>query len=62
MHPPRMSALSCIGPPIEQLVIKPHIIPLLPTFHGMEERISTRISRNLKKFVIRFKKEKPPLT
>ncbi|KAL6337927.1 hypothetical protein AAG906_005392 [Vitis piasezkii] len=36
MHPPRMSAPSCIVPPIEQLVIRPHIMPLLPTFHGME--------------------------
>ncbi|RVW62062.1 Retrovirus-related Pol polyprotein from transposon 17.6 [Vitis vinifera] len=31
-----MSAPSCIVPPIEQLVIRPHIVPLLPTFHGME--------------------------
>ena len=36
MHPPRVSAPSCIVPPIEQLVIRPHIVPLLPTFHGME--------------------------
>ncbi|RVW81148.1 hypothetical protein CK203_044740 [Vitis vinifera] len=36
MHPPRMSAPSCIVPPTEQLVIRPHIVPLLPTFHGME--------------------------
>ena len=36
MHPPRMSALSCIVPPTEQLVIRPHIVPLLPTFYGME--------------------------
>ena len=36
MHPPRMSASSCIVPPTEQLVIKPHIVPLLPTLHGME--------------------------
>ncbi|RVW59159.1 hypothetical protein CK203_105271 [Vitis vinifera] len=38
MHPPRMSAPSCIVPPTEQLlVIRPHIITsLLPTFHGME--------------------------
>ena len=36
MHPPRMSAPSCIVPPTEQLVIQPHIVPLLPTFHGME--------------------------
>ncbi|RVW83552.1 hypothetical protein CK203_054198 [Vitis vinifera] len=31
-----MSAPSCIVPPTEQLVIRPHIMPLLPTFHGME--------------------------
>ncbi|RVW95556.1 hypothetical protein CK203_039107 [Vitis vinifera] len=31
-----MSAPSCIVPPLEQLVIRPHIVPLLPTFHGME--------------------------
>ncbi|RVW91121.1 hypothetical protein CK203_039910 [Vitis vinifera] len=36
MHPPRMSAPSCIVPPIEQLVIRPYIVPLLLTFHGME--------------------------
>ena len=36
MHPPRMSAPSCIVPPTEKLVIRPHIVPLLPTFHGME--------------------------
>ena len=36
MHPPCMSASSCIVPPTEQLVIRPHIVPLLPTFHGME--------------------------
>ena len=36
MHPPHMSALSCIVPPTKQLVIELHIVPLLPTFHGME--------------------------
>ncbi|RVW67372.1 hypothetical protein CK203_065885 [Vitis vinifera] len=36
MHPPRMSSSSCIVPPTEQLVIRPHIVPLLPTFHRME--------------------------
>ncbi|RVX07818.1 hypothetical protein CK203_021878 [Vitis vinifera] len=38
MHPPRMSAPSCIVPPTKQLVIRPHIVPLLPTFHGMETK------------------------
>ncbi|RVW25746.1 hypothetical protein CK203_110129 [Vitis vinifera] len=36
MHPPRMRAPSCIVPPTEQLVIRPYLVPLLPTFHGME--------------------------
>ncbi|RVW18459.1 hypothetical protein CK203_105241 [Vitis vinifera] len=36
MHPPHMSAPSCIVPPTEQLVIRPYLVPLLPTFHGME--------------------------
>ncbi|KAL6347323.1 hypothetical protein AAG906_016753 [Vitis piasezkii] len=36
MHPPCMSAPSCIVLPTEQLIIRPHIVPLLPTFHGME--------------------------
>ena len=36
MHPPHMSAPSCIVPPTKQLVIRPHIVPLLPIFHGMD--------------------------
>ena len=36
IHPPRMSAPSCIVPPSEKMVIKPYLMPLLPTFHGME--------------------------
>ena len=36
MHPSHMSAPSCIVPSIKQLVIRPHIVPLLPTFYGME--------------------------
>nr|CAN60996.1 hypothetical protein VITISV_010329 [Vitis vinifera] len=38
MHPPRVSAPSCIVPPTEQLVIRPHIVPLLPIFHGMDPK------------------------
>ena len=36
IHPPRMSAPSCIVPPTEELVVRPYLMPLLPTFHGME--------------------------
>ena len=36
LHPPRMSAPFCIVPPTEDMVVKPYLVPLLPTFHGME--------------------------
>ena len=36
IHPPRISALSCIVPATEQMVVRPYLMPLLPTFHGME--------------------------
>ena len=36
VHPPRVSAPSCIVPPPEDIIIKTYIVPLLPTFHGME--------------------------
>ena len=36
IHPPRLSAPSCIVPPTEEMVVRPYLVPLLPTFHGME--------------------------
>ena len=36
IHPPRVSASSCIIPPTEDVSVKPYLVPLLPTFHGME--------------------------
>ena len=36
IHPPRVSAPFCIMPPPEDIISKPYIVPLLPTFHGME--------------------------
>ena len=36
IHPPRVSAPSHIVPPLEDIIIKPYIVLLLPTFHGME--------------------------
>ena len=36
IHPPRVSAPSCIIPPAENVVVRPYLVPLLPTFHGME--------------------------
>ena len=36
VHPPRVSAPSYIVPPSEDIIIKPYLVPLFPTFHGME--------------------------
>ena len=36
IHPPRVSAPSCIIPPPEDVAMRPCLVPLLPTFHGME--------------------------
>ena len=36
VHLPRVSAPSCIIPPAEEVPVRPYLVPLLPTFHGME--------------------------
>ena len=36
IHPPRVSAPSCIIPLIEEVAVRPYLVPLLQTFHGME--------------------------
>ena len=36
IHPPRVSAISCIVPHAEDVVVRPYLVPLLPTFHGIE--------------------------
>ena len=36
IHPPRVSAPSCIIPHAKEVAVKPYLAPLLPTFHGME--------------------------
>ena len=35
IHPPRVSAPSCILPPAEDVAVRPYLVPLLPTFHGI---------------------------
>ncbi|KAL6324727.1 hypothetical protein AAG906_017067 [Vitis piasezkii] len=49
------SAPSCIVPPTEQLVIRPHIVPLLPTFHGMESENPYSHIKELKLFPFTLK-------
>ena len=36
IHPPRVSVASCIVPPAEDVVVRPYLVSLFPTFHGME--------------------------
>ena len=36
IHSTRMSAPSCIVPPTKDMIVKPYLVPLLSTFHGME--------------------------
>ena len=36
IHPPRVSAASCIVPSTEDVVARPYLVSLFPTFHGME--------------------------
>ena len=36
IHPPRVSAPSCIIPHVEDVAVRPYLVPLLPTYHCME--------------------------
>ena len=36
IHPPRVTAPSCIIPPADDVAVRPYLVPLLPTYHGME--------------------------
>ena len=36
IQPPRVSSASCIVPPTEDVVVRPYLVSLFPTFHGME--------------------------
>ena len=36
IHPSQMSAPPCIVPPTDDMVVRPYLVPLLPTFHGLE--------------------------
>ena len=36
IHPPRVSAPSCIIPPADDVAVRPYLVLVLPTYHGME--------------------------
>ena len=55
IHPPRMSAPSCIIPPAEDVAVRPYIVPLLLTFHGMENENPYTHIRDFEEVCITFK-------
>ena len=57
IHPPRMSAPFCIVPPTKQMVVRPYLIPLLPTFHGMESENPYSHTREFEEVYNTFKVE-----
>ena len=59
VRPPRVSAPSCIVPPLEDIIIKPYIVPMLPTFHGMESENPIHTSGSSRKYATPLKRTSP---
>ena len=57
IHPPLMRAPSCIVPPTEQIVVRPYLVPLLPTFHGIERENPYLHMREFEEVCNTFKEE-----
>ena len=55
IYPPRVSAPSCIIPPTDDVVVRLYLIPLLPTFHGMENENPYTHIREFKEVCTTFK-------
>ena len=55
IHPLRVSTSSCIIPSAEDVVVRPYLVPLLPTFHGMENENSYTHIRDFDEVCITFK-------
>ena len=55
IHPARVSASSCIIPPAEDVAVRPYLVPLLPTFHGMENENPYTHIRDFEEVCITFK-------
>ena len=54
IHPLRVSAPSCIIPPAEDVAVRPYLVPLLPTFHGMENENPYTHIRDFEEVCITF--------
>ena len=59
VHPPRVSAPSCIVPPLEDIIIKPYTVLLLPTFHRMESENPYSHIREFEEVCNTFKEDIP---
>ena len=57
IHPPRVSAPSCIIPSAEEVAVKPYLVPLLPTFHGMENENPYNHIREFEEVCATFKED-----
>ena len=55
VHPPRVNAPSCIIPPAEDVAVRPYLVPLLLTFHGMENENPYTHIRDFEDVFITFK-------
>ena len=55
IHPPRVSAPSCIIPPAEDVAVRPYLVPLLPTFHRMENENPYSHIRDFEEVCVTFK-------
>ena len=54
IHPPRVSAPSCIIPLAKDVAVRPYLVPLLPTFHGMENENPYTYIRDFEEVCITF--------
>ena len=55
INPPRVSAPSCIIPLAEDVAVRPYLVPLLPTFHGMENENPYTHIQDFEEVCITFK-------
>ena len=61
IHPPRVSAPSCIVPPAEDVIVRPYMVPLLLTFHGMENENPYTHIREFEEVCKTFKEGAPDM-
>ena len=61
IHPLRVSAPSCIIPPADDVVVRPYLMPLLPTFHRMENENPYTHIREFEKVCTTFKEGVPDM-